>query len=87
MDKKILNHDGKFTVHLYVSGKKTAGSEVTSSRPYISFKLYDSTNAVIKSGTIMGPAIVKGESFVDASDFVSTSLQPGSYRIEILNTR
>ncbi|MBE7006626.1 MAG: hypothetical protein E7424_05700 [Ruminococcaceae bacterium] len=79
-------YDGKASVELSISGSKTYDEEGDSySRGVeVGWKLYDDKEIVVDSGTFWSSDIKVGESFKDASTYVS-DLAPGTYTLELLN--
>lgn len=75
------------SVELQFSGEKIfdiEGDDLSQACP-IGWKLYDSTDAVVDSGTLYTVDLKVGERFLNSSTYITASLEPGDYRLEILN--
>lgn len=80
--------DGVATsVAMFFSGEKLydQDGEDLSQGCQIGWKLYDSSNVVVDSGTLYTSNIRVGEQFSNDQVYVSAQLNPGTYRLEILN--
>lgn len=75
------------SVELQFSGEKIFDIEGDdlSQGCQIGWKLYDSTDAVVDSGTLYTVDLKVGERFLNSSTYITASLEPGDYRLEILN--
>lgn len=70
----------------YFSGEKIGGYKNTSERCMISWKLYDSKNSVVDSGTLYTPSLAVGERFSSESVILfyePDGLEPGVFRLEL----
>lgn len=81
------SYDNANTVTIYFNGTKTWDSKGSkySRAVHIGWKLYDSNNAVVDSGTAYTSAVTTNENFANVSDLIF-DLPDGNYRLEILNT-
>ena len=75
------------SVELQFSGEKIFDIEGDdlSQACQIGWKLYDDTGAVVDSGTLYTVDLKVGERFLNSSTYITASLEPGNYRLEILN--
>lgn len=80
-------NEGKATGILKFSGKKTYDEDGDSySRDCrIGWKLYDSDDNVIASGTCSTSNVETDESFKLDKSYINAEMAPGNYRLEILN--
>ena len=73
-------------VKLTVTGTKIYDKDPSvSSSCLIGYKIYNESGVVVKSGTISSPDVKLGETFVMTESIFCTNLEPGNYRIEILD--
>lgn len=80
--------DGKASsIQLQLSGEKIFDIEGDDISQFclIGWKLYDSDNAVVDSGTLYTVDLKVGERFLNSSTYIQAALEPGDYRLEILN--
>ena len=77
------------TFNVKISGVKTYGATNVAERCRIGYKVYDSNNNVVESGTWSSPNVVLGESFVmnHSIHFNYNEDAPGNYRLELVNVR
>ena len=87
IETKYYSYSSGYKVTLYCSGTKDydyRGSKQSAALK-IGWKLYNSSGAVVESGTMYTSQLAEGETFADSSDYISYGLSKGDYRIEILN--
>lgn len=77
------NLDGTYDITFNLTGEKTFGDEGYA---YISYKLYDSENYIVDSGTFMTDKLSSGDKFKDMEETIY-NLKSGTYRLEILDYR
>ena len=95
---RCLVNDASYTVKNWINGKaesielQLSGEKIfdiegddLSQACQIGWKLYDSTDAVVDSGTLYTVDLKVGERFLNSSTYITASLEPGDYRLEILN--
>lgn len=95
---RCLVTDASYTVKNWINGKaesielQLSGEKIfdieddeLSRACQIGWKLYDNTNAVVDSGTLYTVDLKVGERFLNSSSYITASLDPGDYRLEILN--
>lgn len=82
------NSDGTVDLRFYFSGEKTFDNDGDnySSRCYISYKLYDSDGYVVKSDSVRSDALKVGEKQKNIESYKIYNLQPGTYRLELLDS-
>lgn len=77
------NFDGTYDITFNLTGEKIYGDEGYA---YISYKLYDSENYIVDSGTFMIDKLSSGDKFKDMEETIY-NLKSGTYRLEILDYR
>jgi len=81
--------DGTFTVYLNFAGTKTYDyrGEYQSARAYVSWKLYNSNDAIADSGSVLTPSVAMHESWSAESchDYIF-DLPAGEYTLKLLDT-
>lgn len=83
--------DDAISLKVYFSGTKTydENGPGQSDECYVGWKIYDSNNNVIDTGTFYSPSIAEGESFVNKEEsIISTydNIKAGAFRLEILDS-
>ncbi len=77
-----------YDLYIYFSGEKTYEREglLYSQSTKVGWKLYDSENYVVASGTFYSPAVAVGEKFRNEEDTAYNCIKPGeTYTFKILN--
>ena len=73
--------DGTYYVTFTFAGEKTYGND---GYVYIGYKLYDSENYIVDSGTFMTGKLSSGDKFKNMEESIY-NLEPGTYRLEIMD--
>lgn len=73
------------SVKLNYVGKKTWNTSIANTRCEIGYKLYNSNNVVVDSGTIYTTSIANGESFSGYTYLDASLPDEDTYRLELLN--
>lgn len=74
-----------FSMKLNYVGKKTWNTSIANTSCEFGFKLYNSNNVVVDSGTIYTTSIANGESFSGYTYFDASLPDEDTYRLELLN--
>lgn len=75
------NWDGTYYVIFNIAGEKTYGN---NGYVYINYKLYDSENYIVESGSFMTDKLSLGDKFKNMEETIY-DLEPGTYRLEIVD--